>query len=183
MSIFDNHNMKDDKGDNFTQGLLFQVSQENNIVGRLQTFLTDFYADSQGSLQALENGNFLLGGGRVPVIIEYTASGVEVWRAQFENEERGYSYRSFRGDWHGTPKNWDPALVVDNGTAYLSWNGATEVARWNVYVNEKVRGTVERNGFETLVRLKGLMHKDCVRMGAVQGGEEVRLSNTVCQEV
>lgn len=180
MTLFDNHNMKDDKGDNFTQGLLFEVSQKYNSVNLLQTFRTDFYADSQGSLQALENGNFLLGGGRVPVVIEYNAAGERVWEACFEAEERGYSYRAFRSDWHGTPKGWDPILVVEGETAFVSWNGATDVVEWNVYINGKLRGTAKREGFETMVRLDGVGDQDCVSMAAVQGGEEVRMSNMVC---
>lgn len=180
MTLFDNHNMKDDKGGNFTQGLLFEVSQSNASARLLQTFETDFYADSQGSLQALEGGNVLLGGGRVPMIIEYDAAGKMVWEARFEAEERGYSYRTFRGDWNGTPKHWDPSLVVENGTAYVSWNGATDVEKWNVYVNEQLRGSVKREGFETMAKLDGLREQDCISMGAVQGAEEVRFSNTVC---
>lgn len=180
MTLFDNHNMKDDMGGHFTQGLLFQVSQKNDSVKLLQTFETDFYADSQGSLQALENGNFLLGGGSVPMIVEYDAAGNKVWQARFEAEERGYSYRAFRGKWSGTPKNWDPSLVVEDGIAYVSWNGATDVQEWNVYLNEDLRGTVKRAGFETKMHLDGLQDHDCVRVGAVQGSEEVRSSNKVC---
>ncbi|KAM0703620.1 hypothetical protein Q7P35_009559 [Cladosporium inversicolor] len=180
MTLFDNHNMKDDMGGHFTQGLLFQVSQKDDSAKLLQTFETDFYADSQGSLQALENGIFLLGGGSVPMFIEYDAAGHLVWQARFEAEERGYSYRTFRGDWSGTPKDWDPSLVVEGSTAYVSWNGATDVETWNVYVNESLRGTVKRAGFETMVRLERLEDQDCVSMAAVQDGEEVRMSNTVC---
>jgi hypothetical protein len=146
----------------------------------LQPFETDFYADSQGSLQALENGNFLLGGGSVPIIIEYDAAGNTVWQTRFEAEERGYSYRTFRGNWSGTPRDWDPSLMIEGNTAYVSWNGATEVEKWNVYVNESLRGSVKRAGFETMVRLRGLGNQDCVSVAAVQGGEEVRSSNTVC---
>ena len=180
MTLFDNHNMKDDMGSHFTQGLLFQVGQINGSAKLLQTLETDFYADSQGSLQALENGNFLLGGGSVPIIIEYDATGHPVWQARFEAEERGYSYRTFRGDWSGTPRDWDPSLVIEGNTAYVSWNGATDVEEWNVYVNENLRGSVMRVGFETMVRLRGLGDQDCVSMAAVQDGEEVRSSNTVC---
>jgi hypothetical protein len=180
MTLFGNHNMKDDMGSQFTQGLLFQVSQKNNSVKLMQTFETDFYADSQGSLQALENGNFLLGGGSIPTIIEYDATGNIVWQARFEAGVHGYSYRTFRGDWSGTPKAWDPSLVVEGNTAYISWNGATDVEEWNVYVNGDLRGHMKRAGFETMVRLEGLGDQDCVRVAAVQGGEEVRMSNTVC---
>lgn len=180
MTLFDNHNMKDDMGSHFTQGLLFQVSQINSSAKLLQTFKTDFYADSQGSLQALENGNFLLGGGSVRIIIEYDATGHPVWQARFEAEEHGHSYRTFRGNWSGTPRNWNPSLVIEGNTAYVSWNGATDVEEWNVYVNESLRGSVKRVGFETVVRLRGLGDQDCVSMAAVQDGEEVRSSNTVC---
>jgi hypothetical protein len=180
MTLFDNHNMKDDKGGNFTQGLLLEVSQRNKSAKVVQKFETDFYADSQGSLQALEGGNFLLGGGRIPLIIEHDGAGKKVWEARFEAEERGYSYRTFRGDWNGTPRDWNPSLVVEKGVAYVSWNGATEVEEWNVYVDEDLRGIAKREGFETMVRLGGLGEQDCVSVRAVQGGKEVRMSNTVC---
>jgi hypothetical protein len=114
------------------------------------------------------------------MIIEYDAAGHVVWQARFEAEERGYSYRTFRGDWSGTPKDWDPSLVVEGNTAYVSWNGATDVEEWNVYVDEGLRGKVKRTSFETMVRLEGLGDQDCVSIAAVQGGKEVRLSNTVC---
>jgi hypothetical protein len=180
MMLFDNHNMKEDMGGHFMQVLLFQVSQKNDGVKLLQTFETDFYANSQGSLQALENGIFLLFGGSVPMIIEYDSTGNTVWQARFEAEERGYSYRTFRGDWSITPKDWDPSLAVEGNTAHVSWNGATDVEERNVYVNENLRGKVERAGFETMVRLDGLGDENCVHVGAVQASEEVRSSNTVC---
>lgn len=160
MTLFDNHNMKDDMGGHFTQGLLFQVSKKDDSAKLLQTFETDFYADSQGSLQALDNGNFLLGGGSAPVIIEYDATGHVVWQARFEAETRGYSYRTFRGEWSGTPKDWDPSLVVEGDTVFVSWNGATDVQEWNVYVNAGLCGKVNRAGFETMVRLEGLGDQD-----------------------
>lgn len=180
MTLFDNHNQKDDKGGNFTQGLIFEVDPNIGKVSLLQSFKTDFYADSQGSLQALNNGNFLLGGGRIPKLLEYSSAGEVVWKARFEKGERGYSYRTFRGDWSGTPRDWDPSLVVEQDKAYVSWNGATEVEEWNVYVDDRLRGTVKKEGFETMIHMKGLADKGCVKVGALQGGEEVRVSNSVC---
>lgn len=114
------------------------------------------------------------------MIIEYDAAGNITWQARFEAEERGYSYRTFRGDWSGTPKDWDPSLVVENGTAYVSWNGATDVENWNVYVDDELRGWAKRESFETVMEINGLEGGACVKLGAVQGGEEVRVSNTVC---
>ncbi|KAM0721094.1 hypothetical protein Q7P37_003380 [Cladosporium fusiforme] len=180
MTLFDNHNMREDKGGDYTQGLLFDVSQTEKSAKVRQRFKTSVYADSQGSLQALENGHFFLGGGRVPVLIEYNSNGNSVWEALFEAEERGFTYRTFRCNWSATPKDWNPSLAVEDGSAYVSWNGATDVEGWNVYVNGILRGTVKKEGFETMVKLKGWRKKDCVKVGAVQGREEVRVSNEVC---
>jgi hypothetical protein len=157
-----------------------EVSQKHNTTKVLQTFETDFYAESEGSLQALDSGGFLLGGGQIPAIVEYDAAGNVTWQARFEAEGLGRNYRTFRGDWSGTPKDWDPSLIVENGTAYVSWNGATDVEEWNVWVNDGLRGSARRKSFETVVKIDGLQEGECVRLGAVQGGQEVRLSNTVC---
>jgi hypothetical protein len=47
-----------------------------------------------------------------------------------------------------------PTLTVDGTTAYVSWNGATEVASWRFLAGEDAEsarnvGTVRREGFET----------------------------------
>ena len=62
----------------------------------------------------------------------------------------------------------------------MSWNGATDVEEWNVYVDDELRGSVGRASFETVVKINGLVGGECVKLGAVQGGEEVRISNIVC---
>jgi hypothetical protein len=50
-------------------------------------------------------------------------------------------------------------VVVAGDAAYASWNGATEVARWQVLAGPaagqlKPVQTVAKNGFETPIRLK-----------------------------
>jgi hypothetical protein len=50
-------------------------------------------------------------------------------------------------------------VVVAGDSAYASWNGATEVARWQVLAGPaagqlKQVQTVAKNGFETPIRLK-----------------------------
>jgi hypothetical protein len=49
-------------------------------------------------------------------------------------------------------------IVVADDTAYVSWNGATEVARWRVLSGPSARNlkpltTVTEKGFETPIRL------------------------------
>ena len=52
-----------------------------------------------------------------------------------------------------------PDLVVADGSAYVSWNGATEVAAWRVLAGPRPSGLsplgeVPRAGFETAVALE-----------------------------
>jgi hypothetical protein len=64
-----------------------------------------------------------------------------------------------------------PAVAVDrNGSSvivYASWNGATEVTRWEVLAGGAASGSVERQvaasprtGFETIIEVKGLASGD-----------------------
>jgi hypothetical protein len=67
--------------------------------------------------------------------------------------------------WVGRPQT-APSVAAetrqDGGTTvYVSWNGATEVARWQVLAGDSaaglaVAGTAPRRGFETQIRLPDL---------------------------
>jgi hypothetical protein len=65
------------------------------------------------------------------------------------------SYRTYRLDWIAEPVT-SPIVVAKAGSAYFSWNGATDVASWKVYEGEtasllKLTKTVRKTGFETKV--------------------------------
>ena len=52
-----------------------------------------------------------------------------------------------------------PALAVKGDKAYVSWNGATEVRKWQLLAGPKKQAlrpvnTVRKKGFETAIRLK-----------------------------
>ena len=71
------------------------------------------------------------------------------------------TYRAYRFVWHGRPKD-PPAIAVAGHKVYVSWNGATEVKRWQVMVGQAnddllVVATTRKNGFETAIpfRAKG----------------------------
>ncbi|MGO9955429.1 MAG: hypothetical protein ACLP50_05525, partial [Solirubrobacteraceae bacterium] len=67
-------------------------------------------------------------------------------------------YRALLTDtWVGTPY-YPPSGAVRGTTAYASWNGATEVAKWEVLAgssagNLQVVATHGRTGFETAITL------------------------------
>lgn len=107
-------------------------------------------APSQGNLQVRENGNVVIGWGSEPFYSEYTADGELLTDWQFSG---GQSYRAYRFPWRGQPSE-PPAMVVEDGTAWVSWNGATDVASWRFLAGADADSatevaTVERDGFET----------------------------------
>src|ERR671916_71642 len=111
---------------------------------------------SQGNMQLLPNSNVLIGWGSGPFISEFSHEGELLFEARFPPD--GESYRAFRFPWSGYPDD-DPTVAVEQGPEdklklYASWNGATEVATWEVLAGlrpgrlESV-GSVSRDRFET----------------------------------
>ena len=117
-------------------------------------------ATSQGSMQVLPNGNAFVGWGSQPYFTEFAPDGEVVFDATFA--AGGQSYRTFRNAWVGRPAA-PPSASVDlseaEGTVvYASWNGATEVASWQILggaaaARLAVLATAPRLGFETAIRL------------------------------
>jgi hypothetical protein len=115
-------------------------------------------ADNQGSMQVLPDGGVLIGWGSEPVFSEFTASGKQVVTGRLPRGD--WSYRAFAADWTGAPGD-RPAVAArraeHGGTVvYMSWNGATEVARWLVYAGSgaSALGPIaaqRRGGFETAI--------------------------------
>ena len=73
------------------------------------------------------------------------------------------SYRAFRFSWSARPSD-QPAAVAERVSeeevrVYASWNGATEVATWEILAARhqgrlKPLGQVPRNGFETAMMVR-----------------------------
>jgi hypothetical protein len=118
-------------------------------------------AATQGNVQALPNGNVFIGWGSEPVFSEFSGDGELLFSANFPPEVE--SYRAFRFPWSGRPGD-DPAVAAEPGpddevTVYASWNGATEVATWQVLAGpapDRLRpvGSAPRVGFETAIAVR-----------------------------
>jgi Arylsulfotransferase (ASST) len=109
---------------------------------------------SQGNLQVRDNDRVVIGWGALPFWSEYTRDGKLLFDAQVIS---GASYRAYRLPWSAEPAE-PPALVVDDGVAYVSWNGATEVASWRILAGPDASRAYEvvtspRTGFETSIRV------------------------------
>jgi hypothetical protein len=115
-------------------------------------------AGSQGDVQLLPDGNVFVGWGDQGYFSEFTASGTLIFDASFPPPVQ--SYRAFRYAWVGRPTA-PPSISVETTaaggrTVYVSWNGATEVARWELLAGPTASdlspvATVPATGFETAI--------------------------------
>jgi hypothetical protein len=116
-------------------------------------------AGSQGNLQVLPDGGWMVGWGQVPYLSEYDPSGRLVFDAHLPATYE--SYRVFRQSWTGQPHTLPSLALLRSGsavTAYASWNGATAVASWRVLSGASPSAlsplaTTPRRGFETAIAL------------------------------
>ena len=122
----------------------------------------DPFATYQANVQDLPNGNVFVGWGSAPFLSEHARDGELLFEARFP--ETVESYRAYRSPWVGRPAD-RPALVAEFGseggsedrvTLYASWNGATEVASWEVLAGPgpdrlEPLGSAPRKGFETAI--------------------------------
>jgi hypothetical protein len=108
--------------------------------------------------EVLPISNVFIGWGSEPVFSELTTDGELLFNARFSHTPNE-SYRAFRFPWSAHPSE-DPAVAAEPGpddevTLYASWNGATEVASWEVLAGpepeglEAVGSSAPREGFET----------------------------------
>ncbi|KAJ5658855.1 uncharacterized protein N7484_002504 [Penicillium longicatenatum] len=132
---------------------------------------------AMGSHDVLSNGNHFLGYGIQPVMKEFgphNPQGRDVrWSARYNHDDGGASYRTYKSLWKATPSS-QPLLHVKrlnhthyqtdglNGIecgsskirGYVSWNGATQVKYYILYVGNSTRsmkavGIFPKVGFET----------------------------------
>jgi Arylsulfotransferase (ASST) len=118
-------------------------------------------AGSQGNLQALPDGDWVVGWGQAPYLSEFNPAGQILFDAHLPASYE--SYRTFRQPWTGLPLN-PPAMAIGHAGArtvlYASWNGATTVASWRVLEGASPNAMAPvaaspRKGFETEISLPG----------------------------
>ncbi len=128
------------------------VAQDNHSPSVLSRY--------EGSDQLLRNGDSLVGFGSQPWITEFDSHGKAVFDARFIDANQ--SYRAYRYAWTGTP--WAaPAFGTrtrkGTTTVYASWNGSTQLARWNVLGGSspskmRVIASAGKTAFETPIKLR-----------------------------
>jgi hypothetical protein len=112
---------------------------------------------SQGNLQSLPGGGWMVGWGGLPNFTEFNAQGQVIYDAQLPHGED--SYRVYRLPWAGQPSEPPSAVARTAGstsTVYASWNGATTVDSWQLLTGPTASqltavSTTPRSGFETTI--------------------------------
>ncbi|BGP37344.1 hypothetical protein JCM10450v2_001251 [Rhodotorula kratochvilovae] len=123
------------------RGLILELDTDKMEVQLVREYLPSFHlpCSSEGSMQILENGNVVVGWGIRPWFSEYTENGTLVHNVQFGQidgrAQLDHSYRVYKDSWSGRPLD-PPSMVFDastSSTAFISWNGATDVASYRLY--------------------------------------------------
>lgn len=157
ITIYDNHDQKEDGGA-VSAALRFRVDEESMTAELVQALRhEDRYGFAMGNAHYLDDGHVLVGWGMDPFATEFDENGEVV----FELGGLGLgSYRTYRSAWSGRPETAPDLAIGPDGAAYVSWNGATEVARWRLLAGQRAArlaevASVERTGFETAIAFTG----------------------------
>lgn len=160
ITMFDNHKKS---GDGVSSGLSLVLDEEARTVAvdRRYTFRKHF-GGAMGGTQVLPSGNVLVGWGLDPAITEFTADGTAI----FDADLGGPSYRAYRDPWSATPSAPPDVAALPDGDGirvYMSWNGATDVAGWQVLTGSSPTSlapvtVVQRDGFESSVAVPAASH-------------------------
>jgi arylsulfotransferase ASST len=108
---------------------------------------------AMGNVQALNGGGVFVGWGTDGSFSEFGPDGELRFDARFADGSVGY--RAFRLAWTGHPTGRPAVAARASGggtsTVYASWNGSTDVARWQVLSGPRVVASAPRSGFETAI--------------------------------
>jgi hypothetical protein len=151
--------------------------------GQLQRSFDAPRSAGQGSIQPLAGGSWLVGWGGLPNFTEYDSEGNVIYDAQFPAQEVGY--RVYREPWQGQPSAAPNLLANTSGstaTAYVSWDGATDVVAWRLLAGPtphtlEAVATVPATGFETAIPTQAA--NDVLAQALNAAGEVIGESRTI----
>jgi hypothetical protein len=156
LSIFDN-GAGPVQSEAYSRGIRLKLDESAGTATLVQELAHPerLLASAMGSMEPLDDGGSFVGWGSVPRFSEFAPDGTLRFDAGYPGG--GFTYRALRRAWTATPTA-PPALVVSQGSGWVSWNGATAVAKWRLHAGAvKTRlapaGVVEKKSFETRLRL------------------------------
>ena len=150
ITLFDNAAQQPKKGAQ-SKALRLRVDLPSHRASLVRAYRHQppLLSPSQGNAQFLADGHVFVGWGQNAYFTEYSPAGAVLFDGKFGGQDVD-SYRAFRFAWDAHPLT-KPDAVRRGRTVYVSWNGATQVARWQVLAGSRVVGTAPKAGFETKI--------------------------------
>jgi hypothetical protein len=163
ISLFDNASSIADDRRNRSKGLVLKLDEGS---GRTATVVRSFVNpvrkvnNTQGNLELLPNGNWIVGwGGTGDNVSEFSPDGRQIFEAKYASTGTE-SYRAYRAPWVSQPQVAPTAVARRSSRSIalrVSWNGATTVAAWRAVGGPSAGRLAPRSvappaGFETLLR-------------------------------
>ncbi len=145
-----------------SRGIVVELDEDamTATLVREYTHPDELLAATQANMQVLPNDNVFIGWGSKSAFSEFSRDGELLFDARLATKQ---SYRTFRFPWSGQPSD-RPAVVAERGPGdkvriYASWNGATEVATWEVVAgpsSERLKPvrSAPKEGFETTITVR-----------------------------
>ena len=124
----------------------------------------------EGNLQLLSGGGAFVGWGGIRQMSEFAADGRLLLQLKLPY---GDTYRAYLSTWNGRPAT-SPAVAVEGKSLYVSWNGKTGIARWQLLAGsdaahlEPVKEQAW-SGLEDVITLAGTSGAVAVRALDAQG--------------
>ena len=155
LTMFDNGGIP--KVEPYTRPLEMKLDIAKRRAKIVKTFVhpQKLASPYEGDIEPLPDGGALVGWGGIRRVTEFTPDG----RVRFGMKlPWGDTYRAFRYPWTGRPST-RPAVSVDGGAVYASWNGETGIATWQVLGGDdashlqRIAGT-SWDGLETKIPLR-----------------------------
>lgn len=141
-----------------SRGVLLKPDYTHKTVTLVKAFTNPtktLSAAAQGNTLALPGGDWLMGYGNLPNFTEYSSSGAVLLDGTLGKGVQ--NFRTYLSPWTGHPSEPPAIAATRSGSAITvntSWNGATEVASWQLLAGESPSSltpvtTTLKNGFET----------------------------------
>lgn len=181
ISLFDNGGASTMAGSVESRGMLIDLDLKLRTASLRASYYhpQEMMSLSQGDVQILDDtGNVFIGWGRSAAFTEFSIDGEVLCDARFGASVFFSfgpitSYRAFRHAWVGEPATPPDVAVVD-GSVYASWNGATEVVKWQLEGASDDEGfdiisQTFKYGFETEMKSPSRHHYSILRVVALDG--------------
>ncbi|MEA2179693.1 MAG: hypothetical protein QOG77_2990 [Solirubrobacteraceae bacterium] len=161
VQIFDNEAAPRVRSQSRALVLKLDEAKKTATVQRADTHKPNpLLAGTQGNVQSVgTDGTLFVGWGSQGYFSQFAPNGSMTFDARIARGQD--TYRAYRFPWVGVPSS-PPSIAQTSGgkSVYASWNGATQVARWEVLAGASAAslapvGSAARSSFETRISSAG----------------------------